>query len=169
METDDKNNKPHVIIYADGACRGNPGPGGWAALLRYGQHEKLLQGAASRTTNNRMELRAAIEALRALKCSCQVDFYTDSQYVKQGITEWLPRWQASGWRTADKKRVKNQDLWQALAEEAQKHRITWHWIQGHSGDPDNERVDQAAQQALNEQAASAPEDMESPPRSLSLS
>ena len=158
--------KPHVIIYTDGACSGNPGPGGWAALLRYGRHEKLLTGAASRTTNNRMELRAAVEALRALKRPCKVDFYTDSQYLRQGITEWLPQWRARGWRTASKKPVKNQDLWQALVEEAEKHEVTWHWVEGHAGDPDNERVDRAARKALREQAASAPEDLESLPEGL---
>ena len=158
--------KPHVIIYTDGACSGNPGPGGWAALLRYDRHEKLLTGAASRTTNNRMELRAAVEALRALKRPCKVDLYTDSQYLRQGITEWLPRWQARGWRTTNKKRVRNQDLWQALAEEAAKHDITWHWVEGHAGHPDNERVDRAARKTLREQAASAPEDLEPPPEDL---
>ena len=155
-----ENDKPHVVIYTDGACSGNPGPGGWAALLRYGRHEKLLTGAASRTTNNRMELRAAVEALRALKRPCKVDVYTDSQYLRQGITEWLPQWQARGWRTASKKPVKNQDLWRALVEEVKKHEVTWHWVEGHAGNPDNERVDRAARKALREQAASAEEDLE---------
>lgn len=160
------NDKPHVVIYTDGACSGNPGPGGWAALLRYGRHEKLLTGAASRTTNNRMELRAAVEALRALKHPCKVDLYTDSDYLRRGITEWLPQWQARGWRTASKKRVKNRDLWQALAEEAAKHDITWHWVEGHAGHPDNERVDRAARHALTEKAAVAPEDLEAGQESL---
>ncbi len=161
-----RNEKPHVIIYTDGACSGNPGPGGWAALLRYGRHEKLLTGAASRTTNNRMELRAAVEALRALKRPCRVDFYTDSEYLRRGISEWLPQWQARGWRTASKKRVRNQDLWQALVEEAAKHEITWHWVEGHAGQPDNERVDRAARRALGEKAATAPEDLEPRPETL---
>ncbi len=152
--------KPHVIIYTDGACSGNPGPGGWAALLRYGRHEKLLTGAARRTTNNRMELRAAVEALRALKRPCRVDFYTDSQYLRKGITEWLPRWIRQGWRTARKKPVKNQDLWQALWEATQQHEITWHWVEGHAGQKDNERVDRAARQALRERASHAPEDLD---------
>ncbi len=155
-------NKPHIIIYTDGACSGNPGPGGWAALLRYGRHEKLISGAASRTTNNRMELRAAVEALRALKRPCRVDFFTDSQYLRRGITEWLPRWQARGWRTKNKKRVKNQDLWKALWEETQKHEITWHWVEGHAGQAENERVDRAARQAMRERAATSPPDLDTP-------
>ncbi len=153
---------PHVIIYTDGACSGNPGPGGWAALLRYGRHEKLLTGAASRTTNNRMELRAAVEALRALKRPCKVDFYTDSQYLRKGITEWLPQWQARGWRTSNKKRVKNQDLWKALWEEVQKHEVAWHWVEGHTGQPENERVDKAAREAMRERAATSPADLDEP-------
>ncbi len=152
--------KPHVIIYTDGACSGNPGPGGWAALLRYGKHEKLLTGAASRTTNNRMELRAALAALRALNRPCRIDFYTDSQYLRRGITEWLPRWVRNGWRTASKKPVKNRDLWQALWEEIQRHEIHWHWVQGHAGHAENERVDQAARQAMKEHASNAPPDMD---------
>ncbi len=156
MNADDK---PHVIIYTDGACRGNPGPGGWAALLRYGKHEKLLTGAASRTTNNRMELRAALEALRALNRPCRVDFYTDSEYLRRGISEWLPRWTHNGWRTASKKPVKNQDLWQALWKEVQRHTVTWHWVRGHAGQKENERVDAAARRALKERATTASPDM----------
>ena len=152
--------KPHVIIYTDGACSGNPGPGGWAALLRYGKHEKLLAGAASRTTNNRMELRAALAALRALNRPCRIDFYTDSQYLRRGITEWLPRWVRNGWRTASKKPVKNRDLWQALWEEIQHHEIHWHWVRGHAGHAENERVDRAARQAMKEHASNAPPDMD---------
>ncbi len=151
--------KPHVIIYTDGACRGNPGPGGWAALLRYNAHEKLLTGAARRTTNNRMELRAAVEALRALNRPCRVDFYTDSQYLRRGITEWLPTWVRNRWRTSKKRPVKNRDLWEALWKEVQRHDITWHWVQGHSGHAENERVDRAARQALRERAASSPPDL----------
>ncbi len=154
------NEKPHVIIYTDGACQGNPGPGGWAALLRYNAKEKLLTGAARHTTNNRMELRAAVEALRALKRPCRVDFYTDSQYLRRGITQWLPKWVRSGWRTAKKRRVKNRDLWEALWQEVQRHDITWHWVEAHAGHRDNERVDRAARQALQERAASSPPDME---------
>lgn len=152
--------KPHVLIYTDGACSGNPGPGGWAALLRYREHEKLLTGAASQTTNNRMELRAALEALQALKRPCRVDIYTDSQYLRQGISEWLPRWQRNGWRTRKRTPVKNRDLWQALAREITRHDITWHWVESHAGDENNERVDQAARQVLRQRAAHSPPDVE---------
>ncbi len=152
--------KPHVIIYTDGACRGNPGPGGWAALLRYKDKEKLLTGAASYTTNNRMELRAAIEALRALRRPCRVDIYTDSQYLRRGITEWLPHWVKRGWRTATGRPVRNRDLWEALWQALQQHEVTWHWVEGHAGHADNERVDRAAREALREQAAHSPPDVE---------
>ncbi len=152
--------KPHVIIYTDGACSGNPGPGGWAALLRYNEHEKLITGAASRTTNNRMELRAVLEALRALQRPCRIDFYTDSQYLRQGITQWLPRWVQNNWRTAARKPVKNRDLWEALWQEIQHHDIAWHWVQGHAGHEENERVDRAARQALRERAATSPPDLD---------
>ncbi len=151
---------PHVTIYTDGACSGNPGPGGWAALLRYGQHEKLLSGAACMTTNNRMELRAALEALRALRRPCRVDLYTDSQYLRRGITEWLPRWIRQGWRTRNRQPVKNRDLWEALWQEVQRHDVHWHWIEGHAGHKDNERVDKAARQALQERAATSPPDLD---------
>ena len=151
--------KPHVIIYTDGACQGNPGPGGWAALLRYKDQEKLITGAASRTTNNRMELRAAVEALRALKRPCRVDFYTDSQYLQRGITEWLPRWVQNNWQTSRKRPVKNQDLWQALWKALQEHDVRWHWVRGHAGQAENERVDRAARKALRERAATSPPDM----------
>lgn len=163
-----QNDKPHVVIYTDGACSGNPGPGGWAALLRYGQHEKLITGAASRTTNNRMELRAAVEALRALKRPCRVDFYTDSEYLRKGISEWLPRWQARGWRTAKRKRVRNQDLWKALWEEVQEHEVVWHWVEGHAGQPENERVDRAARRAMRERADTSPPDLDEPDQSARL-
>lgn len=155
-----RNEKPHVVIYTDGACSGNPGPGGWAALLRYRDQERLLTGAARLTTNNRMELRAALEALRALKRPCRVDLYTDSQYLRRGITEWLPRWVQQGWRTRARKPVKNRDLWEALWHELQRHEITWHWVEGHAGHPDNERVDQAARRALREHAAQSPPDLD---------
>lgn len=140
--------QPHVIIYTDGACQGNPGPGGWGALLRYGRHEKELSGSDPDTTNNRMELLAAVEALRTLKRPCQVDFYTDSEYLKRGITEWLAGWKARGWRTSGKKPVKNQDLWRSLEEAIQSHQVDWHWVRGHAGQRENERVDQLARQAI---------------------
>lgn len=139
-----------VIIYTDGACRGNPGPGGWGALLKAGPHVKELKGGELNTTNNRMELTAAIRALAALNRPCSVKLYTDSQYVRKGITEWLPQWKARGWRTADKKPVKNVDLWQALEAEIARHTIEWHWVKGHAGDPGNERADQLANDAIDE-------------------
>jgi len=136
-----------VVIHTDGACLGNPGPGGWAAVLRYAGRERELSGAEPDTTNNRMELMAAIAALEALRRPCHVQLYTDSRYVQQGILEWLPRWQARGWRTADGKPVKNQDLWQRLVQAASRHRIEWHWVRGHAGHAENERVDQLARAA----------------------
>lgn len=136
--------KPEVIIYTDGACDPNPGPGGWAAVLRFEGHEKVLTGADPRTTNNRMELQAVIAALAALKKPCRVRLHTDSRYVQQGVTEYLVRWKAKGWQTADKKAVANQDLWQALDDLLQRHEIDWVWVKGHAGDPLNERVDQLA-------------------------
>lgn len=139
-----------VQIYTDGACKGNPGPGGWGALLRYGEHEKELWGGASETTNNRMELMAAICALEALKDSCQVVLTTDSQYVRQGITEWLPQWKARGWRTASRQPVKNADLWQRLEQAAQRHQVQWAWVKGHSGHPENERADQLANRGIDD-------------------
>ena len=138
-----------IEIYTDGACRGNPGPGGWAALLRKGTHEREISGAEPFTTNNRMELTAVIRALEALKRSVQARLYTDSEYVRRGITEWLPTWQARGWRTADRKPVKNQDLWQQLAALTPRHQIEWHWVPGHAGVPDNERVDRLANAAID--------------------
>ncbi len=140
--------RPRVIIYTDGACQGNPGPGGWGALLRYSRHEKELWGSDPDTTNNRMELMAALEALRALNRPCQVDFYTDSEYLKRGITEWLVGWKARGWRTSGKKAVKNQDLWRSLEAAIQPHQIEWHWVRGHAGQRENERVDQLARRAI---------------------
>jgi ribonuclease HI len=142
-----------VEIYTDGACRGNPGPGGWGAILRSGDREKELKGAEPHTTNNRMELMAAIQALAALTRGCDVKLYTDSQYVRKGILEWLPQWKLRDWRTADKKPVKNVDLWQALEREIARHKIEWHWVKGHAGVPGNERADQLANQAIDEMQA----------------
>lgn len=130
-----------VQIHTDGACLGNPGPGGWAALLRFGQQEKELAGAEAQTTNNRMELMAAIRALEALTAACAVVLHTDSQYVRKGITEWMPSWLRRNWRTAAGAPVKNQDLWQRLQAAAAAHQVDWRWVKGHAGDPDNERVD----------------------------
>ena len=137
-----------VIIYTDGACSGNPGPGGWGALLRYKGHERELSGGDQETTNNRMELTATIKALATLKRVCPVDLYTDSQYVRNGITQWIERWKQNGWRTSSKAEVKNVDLWQALDELVQEHQVSWHWVKGHSGQKDNERVDQLARDAI---------------------
>lgn len=137
-----------VEIHTDGACSGNPGPGGWGALLRWNGQEKELAGSEAHTTNNRMELMAAIAALEGLRRPCQVRLHTDSQYVRTGITEWLPRWIRNGWRTAQKKPVKNADLWQRLDAAAAPHRIDWIWVKGHAGDPDNERVDELARQQI---------------------
>ena len=138
-----------VDIYTDGACRGNPGPGGWAAVLSAGGREKEIFGAQPLTTNNRMELQAVIEALQALKRPVAARLYTDSQYVRRGVLEWLPQWKARGWRTAAKKPVKNQDLWELLEHAAAKHRIEWHWVKGHAGVPGNERVDALANAAID--------------------
>jgi len=139
-----------VEIYTDGACRGNPGPGGWGAILRFGDHEKEIYGGERDTTNNRMELMGAIAALEALKRPCDVALTTDSTYVQKGISEWLPQWKKRGWKTADKKPVKNQDLWQRLEAALQGHRVSWHWIKGHSGHEENERADQLANRAIDE-------------------
>lgn len=141
-----------IEIFTDGACRGNPGPGGWGALLRYGSNERELYGGEPATTNNRMELTAAIRALAALRESCRVDLYTDSQYVRSGITEWMKNWKKRGWRTADRKPVKNADLWQALDAEAARHEVHWHWVRGHSGHAENERADQLANRGIDELA-----------------
>lgn len=137
-----------VTIYTDGACSGNPGPGGWGAVLIFGEKQKEISGGEGATTNNRMELRATIEALKQLKQPCHVALYTDSKYVLQGFTEWLPGWQKKGWKTADKKPVKNVDLWQELVAAAAPHRIDWHWVKGHSGDAMNDRVDALAVAAV---------------------
>jgi ribonuclease HI len=138
-----------IEIYTDGACRGNPGPGGWAALLRIGEHEREISGAEALTTNNRMELTAVIRALEALKRPVEARLYTDSEYVRRGVTEWLPAWKARGWRTAQRKPVKNQDLWQQLDEQRLPHRIEWHWVPAHAGVSDNERVDRLANEAID--------------------
>ena len=137
-----------VQIFTDGACKGNPGPGGWGALLRFGEHEKKLKGAEPQTTNNRMELMAAIMALSSLKRPCNVDLTTDSQYVKKGITEWMTNWKKNNWRTAAKKPVKNADLWQQLDELVSQHQVQWHWVKGHSGHAENELVDTLANEAI---------------------
>lgn len=139
----------HVIIYTDGACRGNPGKGGWGALLKYGTVEKVISGAEPLTTNNRMELMAAIQALAAVKMKCTIDLYTDSQYVRKGITEWLADWKKRGWKKADKTPVKNADLWERLSQEAERHEIKWHWVKGHSGHPENEKADEIANSAID--------------------
>jgi ribonuclease HI len=138
-----------VEIYTDGACRGNPGPGGWGALLSAGEHEKELSGAEPLTTNNRMELTAVIRALEALKCPTELRVFTDSEYVRRGITEWVRNWKAGGWKTADRKPVKNQDLWERLDALAAGHKIEWRWVKGHSGIPGNERVDRLANEAID--------------------
>ncbi|MBS0357663.1 MAG: ribonuclease HI [Proteobacteria bacterium] len=141
----------HLIeIFTDGACRGNPGPGGWGAYLRYSGHEKKLNGSEPHTTNNRMELSAAIHALAALKKPSQVVLTTDSQYVKDGITRWISNWKKNGWKTADKKPVKNMDLWQELDKLIQQHQVAWHWVRGHTGHPENELADLLANQAIDE-------------------
>jgi ribonuclease HI len=139
-----------VEIFTDGACRGNPGPGGWGALLRAGDNEREVWGGEVETTNNRMELTAAIEALKALRHSCEVKLTTDSVYVRDGITKWLANWEKNGWRTAAKKPVKNKELWQALAAEVARHDVQWFWVKGHSGHPENERADQLANRAIDE-------------------
>jgi ribonuclease HI len=137
-----------IAIWTDGACSGNPGPGGWGAVLIAGEHEKDLKGGEADTTNNRMELTAAIEALDALKRPSVVDIHTDSQYVKGGITGWIHGWKRNGWKTADKKPVKNIDLWQRLDAALQRHNVTWHWVKGHAGNEENERADQLARDGM---------------------
>ncbi|WP_133140207.1 ribonuclease HI [Legionella genomosp. 1] len=139
-----------VEIFTDGACKGNPGPGGWGALLRYKGQEKKIYGGEAHTTNNRMELMAAIQALTLLNRPCQVELYTDSQYVRQGMTGWLFQWKKNGWKNSKKEAVKNADLWQQLDALAQKHQINWHWVKGHSGHVENELADELANLAISE-------------------
>jgi ribonuclease HI len=141
--------RPQVTIYTDGACKGNPGPGGWGAWLSMGEHRKELFGGEAQTTNNRMELTAVIEALGSLKRTCDVLLYTDSNYVRQGITEWIHGWKQRGWKTADKKPVKNVDLWQRLDAARTLHHVEWRWVKGHSGDPGNERADALANRGVD--------------------
>lgn len=137
-----------VEVFTDGACKGNPGPGGWGALLRFEGHQREIFGGEPDTTNNRMELTAAIEALKALKEPCNVSLTTDSVYVRDGVTKWINQWRRNGWRTAAKKPVKNQDLWQALDAEAARHEVVWHWVKGHSGHPENEKADELANRGI---------------------
>lgn len=137
-----------VLIHSDGGCHGNPGPGGWAAVLAYGKHVRELKGGVAATTNNRMELQAAIEALRILKEPCSIDFHTDSQYVRQGISQWIAGWKRNGWRTSNKQPVKNADLWRELDAATAHHKIEWHWVKGHAGHTENERCDALANEAI---------------------
>lgn len=139
-----------VVIYTDGACKGNPGPGGWGAVLQFGRHCREICGGELDTTNNRMELRAAIEGLKLLNRPCTVHLYTDSSYVKNGIEQWLAGWKRRGWQTAGRKPVKNKDLWQALDAETERHDISWHWVKGHAGDPGNERADALANEGVRQ-------------------
>ena len=140
----------HVEIYTDGACRGNPGPGGWGALLRYKDSEKMLKGSERNTTNNRMELQAAISALESLSKTCRVKLVTDSRYLMDGVQSWMPNWKKRGWKTASKKPVKNEDLWRKLDELTRQHEIDWQWVKGHSGHAENDLVDQLANDAIDE-------------------
>lgn len=140
--------KKCVTIYTDGACSGNPGPGGWGAILVYGEHRRELSGGEAATTNNRMELMAAITALETLKMPCEVELWTDSNYVKDGITKWISGWKRNGWKTADKKPVKNAELWQRLDAAAARHNVDWHWVKGHAGHPENERADELARSGM---------------------
>jgi ribonuclease HI len=142
--------KPKIVIYTDGACSGNPGPGGWGAILMSGAHRKELKGGEPATTNNRMELLAAINALEALKKPSEVELWTDSQYVRNGISAWIHGWKRNGWKTADKKPVKNAELWQRLDAARHRHDISWHWVKGHAGHPENERADELAREGLAE-------------------
>lgn len=144
-----------VHLFTDGACSGNPGPGGWGVVLRWKDHEKELSGGDPYTTNNRMELTAVIEGLRALKRGCTVEITTDSQYVRNGMTQWIHGWKRNGWRTADRKPVKNADLWQALDAEVARHDVRWHWVKGHAGHPENERADALARAAIRALSADA--------------
>ena len=144
-----------VRIYSDGACKGNPGPGGWGALLQWNGHERELFGGEPNTTNNRMEMLAVINALESLKRVCTIEVYTDSQYVQKGISEWIVNWKRRGWKTADKKPVKNADLWRRLDEAAARHKVVWRWVKGHAGHPENERADQLANRGVYAATASS--------------
>lgn len=146
-----------VAIYTDGACSGNPGPGGWGALLISGAHRKEIKGGEAETTNNRMELMAAIEALAALKRPCRVELHTDSSYLRHGITDWIETWKRNGWRTANRKPVKNIDLWQRLEAAREPHHVSWHWVKGHAGHPENERADELAREGMAPFASPATE------------
>jgi ribonuclease HI len=148
MNEKSSENLSSITIYTDGACKGNPGPGGWGVWMQYGEHEKELWGGEKQTTNNRMELTAVIQALSSLKRQCQVILYTDSEYVRQGITSWIHNWKKRGWKTADNKPVKNAELWRQLDELAAGHQIDWRWVKGHAGDPGNERADQLANRGV---------------------
>lgn len=143
------NGLKRVIVHTDGACQNNPGPGGWAAILRYGKHVKELSGTAAATTNNRMELQAALAALRALKEPCAVEIFTDSKYLRDGISRWLPRWKTNGWRTVERTPVKNQDLWQQLDQLCARHSVAWRWLKAHAGHRDNERCDKLARRGID--------------------
>jgi ribonuclease HI len=145
----------NVVIYTDGACKGNPGIGGWGAWLRAGEHEKEMCGGEHDTTNNRMELTATIKALETLNVPCTVDIYTDSVYVRDGVTKWMSNWKRNNWRTASKQPVKNKDLWQALDEAIGQHEVNWHWVKGHSGNQGNERADQLANQGIEQLRAAS--------------
>jgi ribonuclease HI len=145
-----ENESSWVDLYTDGACKGNPGAGGWGALIRFGQHEKALCGGEVETTNNRMELRAVIEGLKALNRSCRVRVHTDSQYVQKGITEWLANWKRRNWRSSTGQPVKNQDLWRELDDQAMRHETEWHWVKGHAGHPENEAADRLANQGVKQ-------------------
>jgi ribonuclease HI len=145
--------KPHVEAFTDGACSGNPGPGGWGVVLRYGGHEKELCGGEHDTTNQRMELTAAIEALKALTKPCRITIHSDSKYVVQGMREWIDGWKRNGWKNASKKPVANQELWQQLDEAAARHHVIWEWVKGHAGHPENERADELANQGIDELSA----------------
>ncbi|TYL46001.1 ribonuclease HI [Nocardioides sp. BGMRC 2183] len=141
---------PAVVVYTDGACHGNPGPGGWGVLMAYGEHERELYGGEPATTNNRMELMAAIQALETLNRPSRVELYTDSSYVRNGILSWVAKWKSNGWRTASKQPVKNEDLWRRLDDAAGRHQVSWHWVKGHAGDPGNERADELAGRGARE-------------------
>lgn len=144
-----------ITVYTDGACKGNPGPGGWGVLLEYNGRQKTMHGGEPLTTNNRMEMMAAICALETLREACEITLFTDSKYVMQGLTEWLPGWKARGWKTASKQPVKNQDLWERLDSAVQRHKIEWRWVKGHAGDPGNEMADQLANRGIEQMQAAA--------------